>query len=201
MFLKFKLFDIQHIEIQIGEENNKKSYELILEQKTENNFLFSMPDNENLFVHTPYTTLVTFICSKCLCQTEATIDDFYKKNGRIYVSIKNPETLEASHNREYYRVLAEYDCIYTVETENGVLSFNAVTYDLSLGGISIITTENIIPARETCVIICLPGRDIKTNVRFCRCEALEDGYKLSFTFTDVLEKDLATLEEICKKEA
>ena len=114
--------------------------------------------------------------------------------------IDNPESLDYQQNREYYRILAEYDCIYTVETSDGMESFNAVTYDISAGGVSIITTENIVPTRETSLVIFMPNKDLKTHLQFVRCEALEnDEYKLSFIFTDLSDSDFEMLSELCVK--
>ena len=67
-----------------------------------------------------------------------------------------------------------------------------------MGGVSIITSENIIPTRETSIVICLPDRDLKAYLKFVRCEAHgEDEYKLSFTFVDLNERNAEYLSDLC----
>jgi len=115
-----------------------------------------------------------------------------------YFIIENPASLDYQQNREYYRVIVEYDCIYTVDTDMGTESYNAVTYDLSAGGVSIVLDENIISQEEMAIVICMPDRNIKSHLRFIRCERFEDNqYKLSFEFTDLSEKDYEILTNLC----
>ena len=105
-----------------------------------------------------------------------------KYNLPTKVVIQNPETLDFQHNREFYRVPAQFDCIYTIDTDEGVESFNAETYDISTGGVSIITNVNIIPTRETSIVIFMPDRELKAYLKIVRCDVFEGKYKLSFMF-------------------
>ena len=62
---------------------------------------------------------------------------------------------------------------------------------------AIITSENIIPTRETSIVIFMDDRTLKTHLKFVRCEAYGDEYKLSFIFTDLSERDFEMLSNLC----
>lgn len=199
MYLKLNLLDIQYLEIEFDNSESTKSYKLELQEKNETNFIATMPDDKDFFIHTPHSILLTLVCAESLFQTKAVIENFYKENGQIVLIIKNPEAMDFEHNREYYRAFKEFDCIYTVETENGIEAFNAVTYDISIGGVTIVTAENIIPKRETSIVICTPNKDFKAHVEFSRCDAFGDNYKLAFIFIDLSDEDIMFLNDITKQ--
>ena len=200
MKLNFNLDDIKYLRLEYNIDGNEYSTKLALKEKRENDFIAVIPVEENFSIHTPQKIGLTFVCDDGLYKTIATVREIFEDNEFYNIVIDNPNTLDYQQNREYYRILAEYDCIYTVETYNGMESFNAVTYDISAGGVSIITTENIVPTRETSLVIFMPDRDLKTHLQFVRCEALENNeYKLSFIFTDLAERDFEMLSELCVK--
>ena len=200
MKLNFNLDDIKYLRLEYGTDGRDFSTKLALKEKRENDFIAIIPADNEFSLHTPQKVFLTFICDDGLYKTRTTVKEIIKDDEFYNVVIDNPETLDYQQNREYYRILAEYDCIYTVETADGMESFNAVTYDISAGGVSIITTENIVPTRETSLVIFMPDRDLKTHLQFVRCEALENNeYKLSFIFTDLAEKDFEMLSELCVK--
>ncbi len=198
MKLNFNLDDIKYLKLEYSQDETNLSAKLALKEKRENDFIAILPITTPFVLHTPQKISLTFVCNDGLYKTLATISEIYRDDEYYNVVIENPETLDYQQNREFYRILAEYDCIYTVETNDGIESFNAVTYDISAGGVSIITEENIVPTRETSIVIFMPERDLKTHLRFVRCEAREDGdYKLSFIFTDLAERDFQMLSELC----
>ena len=200
MKLNFNLDDIKYLKLEYNQEGKDVSSKLALKEKRENDFIAVMPAENGFNTHIPQQMSLTFVCNEGLYKTQAVVKEVVKDEDLIYVIIDNPDTLDYQQNREYYRILAEYDCIYTVETSDGIESFNAVTYDISAGGVSIITTENIVPTRETSLVIFMPERDLKTHLQFVRCEALDrNEYKLSFIFTDLTERDFQMLSELCVK--
>ncbi|MBR2430104.1 PilZ domain-containing protein [bacterium] len=196
MLLNFNLENIEYLKMELDEQGVKNTYKLALKQKNENNFIAVMPIDKELSIEAPCSITLSFVCADGLYKTNTILEKFYKDDFYC-LEIKNPDSLDYQQNRNYYRVLANFDCIYTVETDDGVESFNANTYDISAGGVSIITSENIIPTRETSIVIFMPERDLKTHLQFVRCEAYEDDYKLSFTFTDLSERDFNMLSELC----
>lgn len=200
MKLNFNLDSISYLKIEYMNNNNLDTIKLALKEKLENEFIAIAEDGDYKNVETPQKISITFAGNDGVYRTTATLQEIKNQDGTNYFIIENPETLDYQQNREYYRILANYDCIYTIDTGNNIESFNATTYDISAGGVSIITKENIIPTRETQIVIFLQGRDIKAHLKFVRCEAHEDdNYKLSFIFTDLEERDLKLLQDLCIK--
>ena len=197
MQLSFDLKSIKYLKIEYTTNNVDYSYKLALKEKKENSFIALMPREEKIELTTPSTVVLSFICHDGLYRTDAIIENISEDEDYTIIEIQNPKTLDYQQNRSYYRILADYDCVYTIETEDGMESFNATTYDISAGGISIITDKNTIPTRETSIIIYTPERSIKSYLKFIRCEAFEDAYKLSFIFIDLEEKDFEYLTKIC----
>lgn len=200
MKLNFNLEDIKYLRLEYNQDGKDVSTKLALKEKRENDFIALIPADNTFSIVPPQKMALTFVCDDGLYKTKVTVKDVVKDEDYYYIIIDNPDTLDYQQNREYYRILVEYECIYTVETSDGIESFNAVTYDISAGGVSIITTENIVPTRETSLVIFMPERDLKTHLQFVRCEALERGeYKLSFIFTDLTDKDFQMLADLCVK--
>ena len=196
MKLNFNLEDISYLKLDF-ENSNWGTLKLALKEKRENEFVAVSPKQEGLVIETPQKISLSFVCSDGLYKTSSILNEVYEKDDFIYFIIKNPETLDYQQNREYYRILLDYDCIYTMETDDGIESFNAVTYDISAGGVSIITSEKRIPTHETSIVIFMPERDLKSHLKFVRCETYNDDYKLSFIFTDLSEKDYEMLSALC----
>lgn len=197
MELNFNLDSIEYIQLDYIEKEEVKSIKLALKEKRENYFIAIAPQQDTVHISTPQKVSVSFIGKDNLYRTTTILNATHNENGFTYYTIDNPETLDFQHNREYYRIPAQYDCIYTIETGQGIESFNAVTYDISAGGVSIITSENIIPTRETSIVIFMPDKDLKAHLKFVRCELFEESYKLSFIFTDLTEKEYNLLSEFC----
>lgn len=199
MKLNFDLENIKYLKIEYTVDNVVFVHKLALKEKLENSFIAVMPFDNSISLVAPATVDLSFISSEGLYKTSTVVESINKKDDFIFLEIQNPKTLDYQQNREFYRVLAEYDCVYTMETDKGMESYNAVTYDISRGGISIISEENIIPTREVSIIIYTPEYSIKSYLKFVRCEAFEDAYKLSFIFVDLDEKDEAYLSKLCVK--
>lgn len=198
MKLNFNLEDIECLKLDFDNEEYHSSIKLALKEKRENDFLAIAPTHQKVAFDTPQKITLTFICHDGLYKTTTIVNDIYEEDGYKYFVINNPESLDYQQNREYYRILSKYDCIYTIDTGSGIESFNAVTYDISAGGVSIISSENIVPTRETSIVICMPERNLKAHIQFVRCEAYgEDEYKLSFFFVDLSDKDYKFLSDLC----
>ena len=197
MKLNFNLEDINYLKLDYANNEMTETIKLALKEKRENEFVATFPIIDIDNIKTPQTVSLSFICHDGLYKTTTTLNKVYNEDGFTYFEIKNPETLDYQQNREYYRILAEYDCIYTIDTDNGIESYNAVTYDISAGGVSIVLNENAITKHESAITILMPDGEIRSHLKFIRCEIFEDQFKLSFEFTDLTEKDYARLAELC----
>lgn len=198
MNLNFNLDDIKYLKLEYVSKTGQETIKLALKEKRENEFIAVMPIQDIEYIETPQKVALSFICHDGLYKTITNLRGITKDDEFIYFELQNPDTLDYQQNRNYYRTLAEYDCVYTIEVDGEIESFNAVTYDISAGGVSIISSENIVPTRETSIVIFMPERDLKSHLKFVRCEIHEDNeYKLSFEFTDLSDRDYKMLCDLC----
>ena len=200
MKLNFNLEDIKYLKISYFKGDKEEVIKLALKEKRENEFIAIGPAMDTLAIRTPQKISIGFVCHDGLYTTSANLKEVSAQDGYTYFVIKNPETLDYQQNREYYRILVDYDCIYTVYSDDGTESYSATTYDLSAGGVSIIMEENAISRDECSIVIMIPGGDLKSHLKFMRCDVHEDNYKLSFEFTDLSERDYQRLNELCVNE-
>ena len=199
MQLTFNLEDIDYLKFEYKNGDNTVISVCAMKEKKENEIIAVTPKIDITKLDVPQMVAMHIICPDGLYKTEAELVKVENVDEQTFFVVKNPESLDYQQNRRYYRVLADYDSIYTVQTSEGVESFNAEVYDISSGGVSILMEENVITKDESSIVIFLPGGDIKSHIEFLRSEIQGDSYKLSFRFTDISERDAKHLEEVCVK--
>ncbi len=197
MKLSFNLENIKYLELTCVVEGKMQVMKLAVKEKLEFDFCAVAPKLGSVYIETPQEVLLKFVCSDGVYKTNTTLKDVVYGEDETSFIINNPKSLDYQQNREYFRILAEHDCVYTVDTEEGVESFDAVTYDISAGGVSIIVEKGVFSKEESSIIITTPERNIRSHLRFIRCEAYDENYKLSFEFTDLPPSDFQFLSELC----
>ena len=197
MKLNFNLEDISYMKTEIRNGDEQETIKLAIREKKENEFIAIAKRMDISKIKIPQRVPLGFICQDGLYSTIAEISAVDVKEDYTYFSIQNPSTLDFQQNREYYRILAEYDCIYTIDSKDGTESYSAVTYDISAGGVSIILSENAISKEECTIVIMLPDGDLKSHVKFVRCDLFDDNYRLSFEFSDLPDREYQRLTQLC----
>lgn len=199
MKFNFDLESIKYLEIEYYSNNRKKNFKLALSEKKENEFI-AVTENVIDDIDEQQEVEISFIDISGLYKTTTRIKEIYTENDRTYFIIENPKSLDYTQNRNDFRILAEYDCIYTIDTEYGIQSYNATTYDISAGGVSITLEENILSLDESSILIFINSKNIKSHLKFLRCEAIEDAFRFVFEFTDLSDADYDFLKEFCIQE-
>lgn len=197
MKLSFNLEDISYLKISYIKKDRTETVKLGLKEKRENDFIAATEAQEIEGINPEQKISVSFITRDGLYKTETELREVYNDEDYTYFVIANPDTLDYYQNREYFRVLVEQDCIYSIDEEDEVKSYNAKTYDVSPGGVSIIMDEFAISTEESSIVIFADSRDIRSHLRFIRCEIYENQYKLSFEFTDLSNNDYKYLSDLC----
>lgn len=197
MQLNFNLESVNYLKVEYIENSKPVTTKFAMKEKRENEFIAITSEMDITGIRTPQKVALSIVCPDGLYKTITELKDVENKDGNTYFVINNPITLDYQQNREYYRVLADYDCIYTVYHDDGAESYNATTYDISAGGVSIIMEENIISTDECSILIFIPGGDLKSHLEFVRCEVFDKNFKLSFKFTDLSDRDYERLQKIC----
>lgn len=103
-----------------------------------------------------------------------------------------PESVAKVQRRNYVRVPALYPVLFQSVTKEGLSDLQKGTLlDLSGGGMRFLTKERVENNALLYVHLTLPKGEIKTPVRVCRSEKLEDSkhYTVSVEFHEILERE------------
>lgn len=154
---------------------------------------------ENLQIEFPQEIMLSIICNDGLYKTKATVRRMEKEEPYIFWFVETPQGLEYQQNREYFRIVAEYDCIYSLKTGENVEEIFSKTVNISANGVSITAEEYAVSNQDAALLININGRKIQTKIKFIRSDKIDDGYKLSFKFTDISEGDRDFISQTCIK--
>ncbi len=148
-------------------------------------------------LNVPQEVTLSLVCKDGLYRTKTKLKSFYNQNDYIFFVLEAPQGLEYTQNREFFRVPVEYDCVYTVFSDNKKYEYKTHTYDISANGVSIFMTEHKISNAESTLEIIFDGITIATQVKYIRSEKIENGYKLSFAFSAITNTDRDFISQIC----
>ena len=154
---------------------------------------------ENLQIEFPQEIMLSIICNDGPYKTKATVRRMEKEEPYIFWFVETPQGLEYQQNREYFRIVAEYDCIYSLKTGENVEEIFSKTVNISANGVSITAEEYAVSSQDAALLININGRKIQTKIKFIRSDKIDDGYKLSFKFTDISEADRDFISQTCIK--
>ena len=103
-----------------------------------------------------------------------------------------PDSVDKVQRRDFVRVPAFYPVSFRSVTKKGLSDLQKGTLlDLSGGGMHFLTKEPVENQALLYVILTLPKGDLKTSVRVCRAEKLDDSknYTVSVEFHDISERE------------
>ena len=124
----------------------------------------------------PQEVTLSFIYNDGLYSTKTNLKSTELDEPYTFFVFETPKNISYEQNREYFRVLAEYDCIYRIfETDK---EYRAKTIDLSANGISLLLPTHEISEKDSEIQLIIGPKKINLRVQFIRSEKLENGYKL-----------------------
>lgn len=103
-----------------------------------------------------------------------------------------PKSLAKVQRRNYVRVPALFQVSYQIVTKNGLSDFQKGTMlDLSGGGMRFSAKDRVADKSLLYVQLALPKGEMKTLVRVCRVEKMDDNkrFTVSVEFHDITERD------------
>lgn len=197
--MKFNLNieNIKYIKVLYKDNNGEpSSLKGAIRRVTEREMLICAKFEEGLFAPTPQEITLSIICNDGLYRTKTKLRSIDNEDPYAFLVLDPPQGLEYQQNREYFRVLADYRCDYLPD---GVNRIKASTFDISANGVSIIVDTHLISKTDSELDIAIDGRNIKTKVRYVRSEKVDEGYKISFMFSNISENDRNYISQICIK--
>jgi len=152
---------------------------------------------DKISIKTPQDVTLSIICPDGLYRTKTRLKSIITEDLYIFYVLEPPMGLEYQQNREYFRVQVEYDCVYSLKIDGKIEHYKAKTYDISANGVSIVLPEHLISVEDCYLEILVEGIEIRTKIRYIRSEKTDDGYKLSYTFTQLTNEDRDLISRVC----
>jgi c-di-GMP-binding flagellar brake protein YcgR len=153
----------------------------------------------NLEIEVPQEIMLSIICNDGLYKTKAQLRRLENEEPYAFWFVQTPQGLEYQQNREYFRIIADYECIYSLKNGDNLKEIFTKTINISANGVSIFSEEYAVSTQDAVLLININGRKIQTKVKFIRSEKIDDCYKLSFKFTDMNENDRDFISQTCIK--
>jgi c-di-GMP-binding flagellar brake protein YcgR len=198
MRLSLKPEDIKYIKILYNDgTETPKSVKAIVKRMNDFEIFACAKIEEGLYIKTPQEITLGIICNDGLYHTKTKLKYVDNDEPLVYFAIERPDDLEYQQNREYFRIAAEYNCIYRVTFNQSSREIKAKTSDISANGVSIIYPERLVVDDDAEIVIDVEGRKISTKIRYIRSEKCDVNYKLSFKFVDMSESDSDYISKIC----
>ena len=195
MKFKVKIDDIKYVKICYKDFNaNLCRSKIGIKQMNEKEILACGKFEDGLSIDVPQLVDMSIVCNDGLYRTKTKLLSFSNDEPYTFFRIETPHSIEYEQNREYFRVPVDFDCLYRI---NDTKEYRAKTVDLSANGISLTLPKYEISENDSEIYLFANGRKVNIQVRFVRCERLKNDYKLSFTYTKILESDRDFISQIC----
>lgn len=198
--MKFNL-DIENIRyvkiLYANSSGNPVSVKAAIKQVNEQEIVTCIKTKEDLDITTPQQITLSIVCSEGLYRTRTGLKSCMCKAPYVFIYLETPSSMEFQQNREYFRVPVAYKCMYYVQNNGQPAVFKTETTDISANGVSILLPVHVFSEEDAELEIMVEERLIPTKIRYVRSEKTENGYKLSFAYTDISERDKDYISQIC----
>lgn len=196
MRFNLKLEDIKYIKIlYIDSQNQSNLTKAALKKIDEREILACAKFENGIDIETPQEVVLSLICNDGLYRTKTKLKSVEEDDPYVFLFLETPLGIEYQQNREYFRVKANYECVYKVNDEASPIKAKA--FDISANGVSILLQNHVINDDLSKLIIKINGRDIETMVRYVRSEKIETDYRVSFAFAKISEQDRDFISQVC----
>ena len=200
--MKFNLSieNIKYIKILYANaEGNPVSIKAAIKSFDDREMVSCFKHDKELNIKVPQQITLSIICSEGLYRTQTKLKSFSCEEPYTFLFLETPSSLEYQQNREYFRIPAIYNCVYYVKNNNQPATFTTQTVDLSANGVSICLPVHVFSEEDAEIEMMVEERLVCAKIRYVRSEKVDSGYKLSFTFTDISNRDKDFISQICIK--
>ena len=200
MRFNLNLDDIKYVKILYKNNNGHACpTKAALKRANDHEFLACAKFENGLDIETPQDITLSIICNDGLYRTKTQLRKIENEEPYSFFVLAPPNGIEYQQNREYFRILAKYDCKFSAWTKDGEIDISAKTCDISANGVSVDMVDNILPVGDSDLSIEINGITIKTRVRYVRTESTNTGYRHSFFFTNISNTDRDYISQVCIK--
>lgn len=199
MKFNLNLEDIKYIKILYKDTNGSPcTIKAAIKSVNEREIIACAKFEDELNIEKPQDITLSVICNDGLYRTKTKLKSADFEEPYVFFALETPQGLEYQQNREYFRVPVKYDCIYTITTADKIKEFKTYTCDISANGISIFLPTHEI-SDESEIEIAFNDIKISARIRYVRSEKIENGYRLSFTYTAISNLDRDFISQVCIK--
>ena len=198
MKFAFNIEDIKYAKILYRNKDASYSNTRVgIKRFDEREILACSKFEDGLDINVPQEVSLSIICNDGIYKTKTTLKNVSNEEPYAFFTLATPLGIEYEQNREYFRVNAQYKCKYKLVNDDAVEEYEAYTVDISANGISIVLPQHKISENSAGLIIDINNRIIETKVRYVRSERINNGYKISFTYTKISENDRDYISQTC----
>ena len=200
MQFSFDLDDIKYVKILYTDKDGNPNLIKANIKFVEANTIIIAKKIEDLpFIPTPQEITLSVICNDGLYRTKTLLKLTRYDEPNLFLYINIPQGMDYQQNREYFRVEVNLPCEYTYTEDNEIRKITTTTCDISANGVSVILPDNRENDTNTEIVIYVSNRTISAKLRYVRCDKIDYGYKLSYAFTQINEKDRDAISQMCIK--
>lgn len=198
MKFDLKVSSIKYIKVIYDDvENSTSVCRAIVRSINDREIIACAKYRENILLDAKYAYEVKFICDEGLYTAKLMLKSFEKEDPYIFFIFETPKTLKYEQNRAFFRMPVEYECTYKVKEDDELMEYQTKTIDISANGVSFLVYEPIPIQNATEIEILIDGKTVVSGIRYVRKEDYKDGYKASFAFTKLSEKDKDYISQKC----
>ena len=196
----FHLKDI--IYAKIGYQNKEGNYintKAAIKSIDDREIVATAKYEDGIDISVPQTVKLSIICSDGIYKTKTTLKSFDNELPYTFFIMDTPQGIDYEQNREYFRIVIKYDCVYTVEKDGVQKEFATKTVDISANGVSFILPELAVSEGNAALAINIDNKTILLKIKYVRSEKVDEGYKISFAYTKISDADRDYISQVCLK--
>jgi len=200
MKFNFDFEDIKYIKISYKDNlNNNHSIKAGIKNINDREIVVCSKFENGLNIKTPQEITLNIICKDGLYKTKTNLKSIENDEPYTFFYLETPKGFEYQQNREYFRVLLNQDCTYSVRQNGELKRYKVKTTNISANGICIETPELIISEQDSYISLNAGSKIIEVRVKYIRSERVNDGFLISFSYINILESDRDLISQICIK--
>lgn len=200
MHFNFNLEDIKYLKILYrNNEGNPSTIKAAVKRINEREIISCIKYDEDIPAKAPQEVTLSIICSDGLYRTKTKLKSIDYDDPYVFFILETPQGMEYQQNREYFRISGSFDCVYYVTDNNNTKCYTTKTVDISANGVSIMIPELVFSEAGSDIEIMLNERIIQAKVQYVRSEKLDEGYKVSFTYSNISDSDRDFISKVCIK--
>lgn len=178
---------------------NPVSIKAAIKRIDEKEIVICIKYEDEFSIKCPQQVTLSIICSEGLYRTQTQLKSYSEGDSYIFMFLETPGSLEYQQNREYFRIPVTYKCVYYVDNNGQPAEFDTQTADISANGVSIILPVHVFSEKDAEIEMMVEERLISAKIRYVRSEKIANGYKLSFKYTEISNRDKDYISQVCIK--